>query len=65
MSKKDNLAPCPKCGGEFVDIWKTVFSRKYHCECRKCYYAGRGSRFLFLAKKRWNKEEIFEDEKEN
>ena len=65
MGKTDNLAPCPKCESLFVDIWKTVLTRKYHCECRTCHYAGRGSRFLFLAKRRWNKEEIFEDEKEN
>jgi hypothetical protein len=55
------LEPCPKCGGLHIDVWKTVCTKKYHLECRKCNYASRSSRFLFVAKKRWNKEELFDD----
>ena len=64
MGKTDNLAPCPKCESLFVSIWKTVCSGMYFCECRKCHYASRGSRFLYLAKRRWNKEELFDTEEE-
>ena len=63
--KTIGLKPCPKCKHTTVDIWKNLGSRTFACECRRCHYAGRKSKFVFLAKRRWNYEEIFNDDTEN
>ena len=62
--KTIDLQPCPKCGGLFIDVWKGLDTRKYHCECRKCHYASRESKFPVFARWKWNHEEICDKEEE-
>lgn len=50
------VKPCPKCGGTDIHIMQQVARKptKKHCFCLSCFHAGKGSRFGFLARLKWN-----------
>lgn len=56
--KMRELSPCPCCSSNEISVWVTAYpeKRRYYIACDVCHCATKKKRFLFRAKRAWNRQ---------